>query len=216
MTHTMYSNVSSTLQKIYEAHWETGNEVNSKAGKLIAFSQRAELERHQTFYGIKYVNGKRRIVRNKTSRSIGEIVNKQGIALKTKLPNLIQWRTYSSSGTTVVGGLFTRGYTEKRENGKVIDRIKVDPVGRGSMSILQKINYGLNDQSNQINSEGNPFSWDNGPSMEKFKGKHVAREFAATGRRNVMGEVSSLLKQGFSDALARREKYINEPMRKAI
>ena len=50
----VYSNVSETMQKIYEAHWETGNEIHSKIGFQTMESQRAELLKQKTAYNIEY------------------------------------------------------------------------------------------------------------------------------------------------------------------
>lgn len=215
MTHEIYSNVSSSMQKIYEAHWETGNEISSKNGKAIAFAQRARLESKQTPYDIEYKDGKRRIVKRNTTRNMGTIVNKKGTTLTTRLSNLIQWRTYSTTGTTVVAGMFKQGYTEVRKDGKVVDRTKVDPIGKGTINILQKLNYGLNEDSSKVNKVGNPFTWDGGSSMPNFRGTHTrALNFAEEGRRDAMDKVNSNIKKGFSEALARRERFAKTKMEK--
>ena len=217
MKHTIYSNVSESMKQIYEAHWETGNEVSSTSGKLIAFAQRKALEAKKTNYDIKYKDGVRRIVKGDKERSVGVIVNKQGMTLKTKLSNFIQWRTYSTSGTTVVAGMFTNGWTEIRENGKVIDRERVYSVGQGSINILQKLNYGLNSDSSRINEVNNAYSWDYGKSMPNFEGSHTeGYEFAEDGFEAAKDDVFRTIRDGFSSALARREKGIKAEMKKAV
>ena len=217
MKHTIYSNVSESMKQIYEAHWETGNEIGSKNGQIIAFAQREALTQNKTHYDIEYVQGKRRIIKKSTSRDVGIIVNKQGVQLSTKLDNFIQWRTYSSTGTTVVGGMFRSGSTEIRENGKVIAKTKVDSVGKGSINILQKLNYGLDTSSSKVNVVNNAYSWNGKPSISKFRGTHTeGYGFAEKGRRSAMGKVNDNIRNGFSVALARREKGIKAQMKKAV
>ena len=213
------SNLSSSMKKIYEAHWETGNEIGSKNGYLIAMAQRAELKKQKTHYTTTVVDGKRKITYNKsTSRPFGTIIDKNGGTLATKLENFIQWRTYSSTGTTIVAAPMKSGTTEIRRNGRVINSTRVDGVGKGSINILQKLNYGLNGDSSMIMKPNgtDSFNWQGGESMDRFKGTHQkARNFMEEGRRNVMGSVNRNIKQGFADAIKRREN-INEPMKKVV
>lgn len=217
MTHTMYSNVSETMKKIYEAHWETGNEISSKNGMAIAYAQRIALLKNRTKYRIEYVKGKRTIVSRNRRTRVGAIVNRSGTTLSTRLHNFIQWRTYSTTGTTVVGGMFKSGWTEVRRNGKVTSKTRVQSVGQGSINILQKLNYGLNESSTRINKVNNPITWNGGPTMAAFKGKHMkAYEFAEEGRRNAMGAVNKNIKTGFTQALSRRENYTQQKMKKVV
>lgn len=211
------SNVSSTMKKIYEAHWETGNEVGSKAGYVIAMSQRGWLRKQRTKYSIEYKDGKRKIVYNPNGRRpFGTIVNKRGVTLDTRLENFIQWRTYSTTGTTVVAAPMKSGTTEIRRNGKVVSKTRVDSVGKGSVDILQKLNYGLNANSDTINRVNKPFDWQGGESMKRFKGKHQkALMFMEAGRRKAMGSVNRIITQGFSEALSRREN-IKEPLKRVV
>jgi hypothetical protein len=205
------------MQKIYEAHWETGNEIASKNGKLIAYAQRVAFLKNRTHWSINYKNGKRQIVKRDRRTRMGAIVNRQGVTLRTRLHNLIQWRTYSTTGTTVVGGMFKSGTTEIRENGKVIGKTRVDSIGKGSINILQKLNYGLNANSDKINEVGNDFNWNGGASMKRFKGKHTkALHFAEEGRRNALGKVNDNIQNGFPKALERRARYTQVKMEKAI
>lgn len=204
----VYSNVSETMQKIYEAHWETGNEIHSKIGFQTMESQRAELLKQKTAYNIEYKNGKRQIIKG-GSRSFGVIVNRKGSTLSTQLKNLIQYRTYASKGTTVVGVPMKAGYTELRENGKIVGRTKVHSVGKGSIDILQKLNYGLDASSNTIQTVNKPFSWQGGESMGRFKGTHTkALLFMEAGRRNAMSKADSIMRKGL-DSLNSRN--IQEP-----
>lgn len=204
MEYRIDSNVSSSLKKIYEAHWETGNEIGSKNGMAIAMSSRKALESKRTAYNIEYKNGKRTIVK-RGSRPIGTIVDKNGRTLKTRLKNFIQWRTYSTTGTTVVGGMFKSGTTEIRKDGKVVSKKRVQSVGKGSINILQKLNYGLNKSSDKINKVGNKFDWQGKRSMKNFRGSHTkGLNFMEEGRRNAMGEINKNLKDGFKNSLQRR------------
>lgn len=211
------SNVSSTMEKIHEAHWETGNETGSRAGYVIAMSQRGHLKKQRTKYSVEYKDGARKIVKNENQRRpFGTIVNKQGKTLSTRLENFIQWRTYSSTGTTVVAAPMKSGTTEIRKNGKVVKKTRVDSVGKGSIDILQKLNYGLNSSSDTIRKVNKPFDWQGGKSMSRFRGTHQnSPMFMEQGRRDAMGTVNKILTAGFSDALKRREN-IKEPLRKVV
>jgi len=202
----VYSNVTESLNKIREAHWETGNEVNSKSGAAIMYATRAAMNTKKTHWSIKYVNGKRRFVYSEKTRTIGEIVNRSGTILNTRLQNLVQYRTYSTKGTTVVVAAMKSGTTEIRENGKVVGSTRVDSVGSGSIDILQKLNYGLNSTSSAINmpSGSRAFDWQGKSSRESFKGKHKKMNFVEEGRRNAMGKVTGYINRGFEEALARR------------
>lgn len=213
-SHEVYSNIPSSLRKIYEAHWETGNEVGSKNGMAIAMASREALESHKTSYQTTVVNGKR-IIKKSAPRAIGTIVNRRGQTLNVRLKNFIQWRTYSTTGTTVVGGMFKSGTTEIRRNGKVVSKRRVDSVGKGSINILQKLNYGLNQNSNRINKVGNPFDWQGKESMKKFKGTHTkGLGFMEEGRRKAMSKVNKNTKEGFENAILRRN--LNQRMEKVV
>lgn len=205
------SNVSTTMAKIYEAHWETGNEVHSKIGKNIAFSQRDELLKQKTKYKTLVRNGKR-IIRTTSPKSFGEIISKTGSPLETELKNFIQWRTYSTTGTTVVAAPMKSGRTEIRRDGKIIGTERVDSVGKGSIDILQKLNYGLNSTSDKINVVNKPFNWQGKESMKRFKGTHTkGRMFMEVGRRNAMSKNDSIIREGFTNASQRKD--LEQPMR---
>lgn len=206
------SNVSTTMAKIYEAHWETGNEVHSKIGKNIAYAQRIELLKNRTKYRSEVINGKRIIKSRERRTRFGAIINKQGQALETRLHNLIQWRTYSTKGTTVVAAPMKSGTTEIRRDGKVTGTVRVDSVGKGSIDILQKLNYGLNSASDKINVVNKPFNWQGKESMKRFKGTHTkGRMFMEVGRRNAMGKNDSIIREGFANASQRKD--LEQPMR---
>ena len=206
----VYSNVSETMQKIYEAHWETGNEIHSKIGFETKEAQRAELLKQKTSYNIEYKNGKRKIIKG-GSRSFGVIVNRKDSILSTELKNFIQSRTYASKGTTVVATPMKAGYTEIRRDGKITSRTKVNSVGKGSIDILQKLNYGLNTSSDTIQTINKPFSWQGKPTMKKFKGTHTeALLFMEAGRRNAMSKADSIMRKGL-DSLNSRN--IQEPLK---
>lgn len=205
------SNVSSTMTKIYEAHWETGNEVHSKIGKNIAYAQRIELLKQRTKYRSEVIGGKRIIKSDGRRTRFGRIVNKQGEILETRLHNLIQWRTYSTTGTTVVAAPMKSGRTEIRRDGKIVGSIPVSSVGKGSIDILQKLNYGLNSASDRINIVNKPFDWQGKESMKRFKGTHTkARLFMETGRRNAMSKNDSIIREGFANASQRK---IEQPLK---
>ena len=208
---SIYSNVSSSMKKIYEAHWETGNEVNSKAGAAIAEAQRKAMDKKQTHWHIEVKNGKRKFIFNPNiTRSIGDIVKRNGTMLGTRLQNFIQFRTYSTTGTTVVTAPMKSGTTEIRRDGKVVDRTRVDSVGKGSVSILRKLNYGLNGSSDKIlqkeKNQSSDFSWQGESSHEPFKGKHKALNFIEEGRRNALSKVNGYITRGFDEALSRRSQ----------
>lgn len=222
----IYSNVSQSLKPIYEAHWETGNEVNSKSGAAIMKAQRVAMNKKQTHWHTAYVKVKqgknkgktvRRFVYNeRITRSIGDIVNKKAVMLDTRLDNLIQFRTYSTKGTTVVTAPMKSGKTEIRKDGKIVSSKRVDSIGQGSINILQKLNYGLNNNSNKVNRVGNQFSWQGKQSHENFKGTHTnPMNFIEEGRRNAMSDVNKYITRGFQDALSRRTPAKVKPIKVA-
>ena len=51
-------------------------------------------------------------------------------------------------------------------------------------------------------------------SKAGFEGKWKALRYIEAGRRNSMSKISTNIKQGFKDGLARREKYANVKMEK--
>ena len=202
----IYSNVPASLKQIYEAHWETGNEVNSQAGNAIKEAQRDALSSKKTHWHITYENGYRQFVYKNITRPIGDIVNRQGVMIKLTLQNLIQSRTYATKGTTVVTAPMKSGTTEIRRDGRVVDRKRVDSVGKGNIDILQKLNYGLNGKSNKINRVNKSFSWQGEESKSSFEGKHKALNFIEEGRRKALPRVNGYIKNGFKDGLSRRAK----------
>lgn len=218
---TGYSNASSTLKKIFDMHWESGVETNSKAGTAIMKSIRAELDKEKTYWKVVITKeGKRRFVKTSTPQAVGTIVNRDGITLNTKLRNFIQFRTYGTTGTTVVGVPMKSGRTEIRENGMIVDSTPVDGISKESINILNKLNSGVanNTMGSKTHSGGKMWTHykDNtrGKSLDSFDGKWERRDFAARGRRSAMGTVSDILNKGYEAALARREKYTKQPLRK--
>lgn len=217
---SIYSNVPSSMRRIYEAHWETGNEVNSKSGAAIMKAQRAAMDKKQTHWHIEVKDGKRKFIFNPNiTRSIGDIVKRDGTMLGIRLQNLIQFRTYATKGTTVVTAPMKSGTTEIRKDGKVVGRTRVDSVGRGSISILRKLNYGLNRSSNTIlqkeSKQSSSFNWQGKSSRKQFKGKHEAFGFIEEGRRNALSKVNGYITTGFKDALSRRTPTSTKTVRVA-
>lgn len=217
---TGYSNASSSLQKIFDLHWESGVETNSKAGTAIMKSIRNELDKEKTYWKVVVKDGIRKFIKTSTARTVGTIVNRDGITLQTKLKNFIQFRTYGTTGTTVVGVPMKSGRTEIREDGKVVSSTPVDSVSKESINILNKLETGqaINRMGSQTHSGGKMWTKyrDNsrGKSLEKFDGKWKARNYASKGRRNALGTVNTILSKGYQDALRRREKYSKTPMEK--
>jgi hypothetical protein len=202
-----YSNVSRSLIPIYEAHWETGNEVNSKSAAAITKQTRYVLEGNKTHWHIEVKDGKRRFVYKDITRPFGDVIKRDGTFAKFNLSNTIQFRTYGAKGITMVATNMPGGQTEIRENGKIVSTKKVDKVGRGSIDILQKLNFGLDEESETIKGIGSGIHWFNQSSHEPFKGKHTkGTYFIEEGRRNAMGQVHKYITQGFKEGIERREK----------
>jgi len=142
-TTEIFSNVSKQVTKIHELHWETGNEVNSKNAAEIMKKTREALSSHTTKWHVIYKNGKKKFIKG-APRPIGQRFSYENQApLKTSLQNLIQFRTYTTTGTAIVAGMMKSGTTEIREDGKVVSRTRVDGVSKESIAILQKLNNGL-------------------------------------------------------------------------
>lgn len=205
-TTEIFSNVSKQVTKIHELHWETGNEVNSKNAAEIMKKTRIALSQHTTRWHIKYEDGKK-IFFKSAARSIGQrFAYEDQAPLKTSLQNLIQFRTYTTTGTAIVAGMMKSGTTEIRENGKVVSRTRVDGVSKESIAILQKLNSGKQGTTMWQDFQTKKLS---NKSRPGFEGKWKAFKYIEEGRRNSMSKIDSNIKQGFKDGLARREKYAN-------
>ena len=123
--------------------------------------------------------------------------------------NFIQWRTYSTTGTTVVGGLMKAGYTETRDEGKVIGRTKVFGVRQESVDILEKISSGKVGKAEWVNPRGKK-------SMSKFEGTHKPTNFIAEGKSSALSGVSGKIKKYYADAIRRRDDLKKQPMKRTI
>lgn len=200
-----YSNLSASMNKIYEAHWESGNEAHSKMGFQIKKSMSNALRRHRTNYTIKIINGERLIVKENTSHAMGDRFSKDGKKLSTHMGNFIQWRTYSTKGTTVVGGLMKAGYTETRDEGKVIGRTKVFGVSQASVDILEKISSGKVGKAEWISPRGIT-------SMKRFVGTHKPTNFIAEGKSSAMSGADAKISGYLSSAIKRRDDLRKQPM----
>lgn len=204
-TTEIFSNVSKQVAKIHELHWETGNEVNSKNAAEIMKKTREASSSRTTRWQTIYKDGKKKFVKV-SPRSIGQRLSYEGQPLKTTLQNLIQFRTYSTTGTAVVAGMMKSGTTEIRENGKIVSRTRVDGVSKQSIAILQKLNNGIQGTTMWQDFQTKKLS---NKSRPGFEGKWKALKYIEEGRRNSMSKIDSNIKQGFKDGLARREKYAN-------
>lgn len=205
-TTEIFSNVSKQITKIHELHWETGNEVNSKNAAEIMKRTRIALSSHTTRWHVKYEDGKKQFFKS-APRPIGRRFSYENQApLKTSLQNLIQFRTYTTTGTAIVAGMMKSGTTEIREDGKVVSRTRVDGVSKQSIAILQKLNSGKQGTTMWQDFQTKKLS---NKSRPGFEGKWKALKYIEEGRRNSMSKIDSNIKQGFKDGLARREKYAN-------
>ncbi len=204
-TTEVFSNVSKSIAKIHELHWETGNEVNSKNAAEIMKQTRVALSSKTTRWQTIYDNGKKKFIKG-APRPIGQRVGYGGQPLKTELQNLIQFRTYTTTGTAIVAGMMKSGTTEIREDGKVVSRKRVDGVSKQSIAILQKLNDGKQGTTMWQDFKSKKLSSE---SLSSFEGKWKALKYIEEGRRNSMEKINTNIKQGFKDALQRREKYAN-------
>jgi len=207
----VYSNLAASMQKIYEAHWESGNEAHSKMGFLVKNSMEKALRKHKTNYTIETnSSGKRMIVKQNTSHAMGDRFDrKTGKKLNIHMGNFIQWRTYSTTGTTVVGGLMKAGYTETRDEGKITGRTKVFGVRQESIDILEKISSGKTGKAKWVNPMGTE-------SMKKFKGTHKPTNFIAEGKNSALSGASAKITKYYSDAIRRRDDLKKQPMKRTV
>lgn len=207
-----YSNLEASMQKIYEAHWESGNEAHSKMGFRVKKSLGNSLKRKKTQWSTQFVNGKRLIVKS-DSHSMGDrFDHKTGKKLSTDLTGFIQWRTYSTTGTTVVGGLMKAGYTETRDEGKVTGRMRVFSVNQSSVDILEKISSGKTGKA-QWNREQGGYSI---KSMKRFVGTHKPTNFIAEGKSSALSGADSQIKKYYESAVKRRDDLKDEPMQRKV
>jgi hypothetical protein len=153
---------------------------------------------------------------------MGERFDKDsGKKLSVKMGNFIQWRTYSTTGTTVVGGLMKPGKTEVRKEGKVTGETKVYGVNQQSVAILQKIDSGnlatkqkINGSKKEIAAEWvHPFGTE---SMPEFAGTHKATNFIREGKSNALGGIDGKLSTWLADAIKRRENFTKQNMEQKI
>lgn len=206
-----YSNVSEMLTKIYEAHWESGNEAGSRMGLLVKSSLDKALKSQQTIYTTKVVKGKRRIIKT-ISHSFGQRIDrKTGKVMNTpNMANFIQWRTYSSTGTTVIGGLMKSGYTEIRRNGKVVEKSKVFSVNQSSVDILEKMDSGKIGHAlwNTKNGGYSPLS------KGQFVGTHKPTNFISEAKTEAFSGVDEKMTKWMEEALRNRDDIKQSDMRK--
>lgn len=203
------SNLQKVLEKVYKAHWESGNEAHSKLGYQFKKSISTALTNKRTNYTVKSVNGKRRIVKTAQSRKFGIRYDKAGNPLQYGMENFIQWRTYDATGTTVVGGVMKAGTTSIRENGRVVSSKKVIGVHSASVNILEKMNKGEVGLAKWINPSGTD-------SMKRFKGTHEKRPrfYIDQGKSIVIQTAGAKLDQWLKEAVARRDGQKEPPMKK--
>jgi hypothetical protein len=203
-----YSNLQATLDKIHDIHWESGNEAGSRFGFKLKDSLENSLESKKTIYTI---NSKGQITTT-SSHSFGERKDrKTGKTLGTQsMKNFIQVRTYSTTGTTVVGGLMKAGWTEKRRNGKVIGRLRVYSVNQTSVDILEKMDSGKIGKAlwNKKNGGYSP------KSKPQFEGTHTPTNFIIQGKGKVVGKYSSDMDRYMAEAIKIRDDSKREPMEK--
>ena len=176
-------------------------------------SMRNELSQQKTYWDVEYKDGKRRLVKTKTARAMGRRINfRTGATEDVKLQNFIQFKTYASKGTTVIGGMFKRGKTEIRRDGRVVDTTMLDGVGKATIGILNKLETGVQDKTN---NEYTPMWKDEDgnltpKSMATLEGTWKATRFATKGRRNAEGRVNGYMTSGLVEALRNRERDVSD------
>lgn len=208
-----YSNLEDSLQKINEAHWESGMEAHSKAGALTKKMMTHAMKSKKTVYTTKVVDGVRHIVKS-ASHSIGDrIDHKTGQLMSTpSMANFIQWRAYSTTGTTVIGGLMKEGRTEVRRHGKIVSTMPVYSVNQSSIDILEKMSTGKVGKALWNKSKGG-YSHE---SLDEFKGTHKKhpKNFLAQGKRNAETAIKFRIPRWTMDALKNRENIKEQPMKR--
>ena len=207
----IFSNLNSSMSKIHEAHWESGMEAQSKMGFVFKDSMEKALKSHKTQYTTTIVDGKKIIIKS-GSHDMGERINPQtGKLMDTpSMGNFIQWRSYSSTGTTVVGGLMKKGWTEDRKEGKIVGRRQVFGVGQNSIDILEKISTGKVGKALWNREDGKRST----KSMDIFEGTHVAHPtfFIKDGKNKAMNGARARLRRYLRDAIKARDNLKSEPM----
>jgi hypothetical protein len=206
----MYSNFSKSMEKIHDLHWESGNEAQSKAGYLVKKSIERSLKRRKTHYTIKTKNGKRLIVKEASTHSMGERFDRNtGVKLSATMGNFIQWRTYSTTGTTVIGGLMKPGSTEVRRGGKVVSKTHVYGVRQQAIDILEKMDSGKIGKAEWVHPKGKE-------SMNAFRGTHEKHpaHFIAEGQQSGINAAKFRIPRWTIEALANRENLVHESMEK--
>ena len=211
----VYSNLEASMTRIHQAHWESGNEAHSKAAALTKKMMSHALKSKRTIYTTKIVNGVRHIVKS-ASHSMGDRIDHDtGRLMSTpNMANFIQFRTYSTTGTTVVGGLMKAGRTEVRRHGKIISTTPVFSVNQSSIDILEKISTGKTNKALWNTKEGG-YSHE---SLSRFRGTHENNptNFIAQGKRNAISAIKVRIPRWTLDAIKNRENIKQEPLKRKV
>ncbi len=198
------TNVGAEMRAIYDIHFESGNEAHSKAGYIIKKAIEDELHKNRTHYTTKMIDGKRRIIKNNSSHIMGERFSRvTGKKLAVNIGNFVQWRTYASTGTTVIGGLFKGGTTEIRRNGRITERTEVYGVTQDSVDILEKISSGKTDKAKWKNYKTGKLTT---KSIDNFDGTHKGNKFIEKGKSKGISIMKGKLEEWYDNAVKNRER----------
>jgi len=198
------TNVGAEMREIYNIHLESGNEAHSKAGFIIKKAIEDSLHSKKTHYTTKFVNGKRIIVKNSSAHNMGERFSRvSGKKLDVDMGGFIQWRTYASTGTTVIGGLFKAGLTEIRRNGKIVKTTKVYGVAQDAVDILEKISSGKTNKAKWKDYKTGSLTT---KSIDRFDGTHKGNHFIEEGKNRGISTIKSKLEKWYDDAVENRDR----------
>ena len=206
-----YSDLKAAMTKIHEAHWESGIEAQSKMGWIVKDSISNAMKSKRTQWTTERKDGVR-LIRKSGSHELGERIDfETGKKMSTpSMSNFIQWRTYSTTGTTVVGVPMKQGYTERRENGKVVKKIKAYGVGKQSVDIIEKMSTGSVGIALWLEEGGgrSPIS------MKRFIGTHRKQpaNFIADGKNKALSGMRAKLNKWYKEAASRRDDINSTPM----
>ena len=205
-----YSNLKESLQKIYELHWEAGNEAHSKLGWDLKQELERQLRSKTTEYSIKKnKKGNRQIVKVAAHAMGDRFDAKNGDKLSVNMGNFIQFRTYATTGTTVVGVPMKAGKTEIRRDGKVVSSKKVFGIRQESIDILEKMSLGIVGVAKWVHPRGVK-------SMKGFEGTHQKHpnNFIPEAKAKALSNASSKIEKEYSAALERSKNVKSPPMKK--
>ncbi len=175
-------------------------EQSSKAGNTVRVAVRSAFENESTEWKQRYIENKkgdtvRRITKG-GSYGLGHRIShmkKQNTTGPASMVNFIQSHTSETTGTTTVGGQFSKGNVILRRDGKIVGKKYQKGISKYTIAILEKLNYGNTNgklaEHIRWGREGKSGKQGSKESISQFKDKWKARHFFEQGFSRARGAV---------------------------